>query len=88
MTLGYWRRRSMPIIAQVLLDTAGQPERVIRARLSAAYPFGEKRHWPYKVWLDEIQRQRHGPKARIRKVGRCATNHLGLELEGQDRLPF
>ena len=88
MILGYWRRRCMPIVAQVLMDTAGQPERVIRARLAAAYPFGKKHLWPYKVWLDEIQRQRHGPKARVRKVGKCATNLLGLELEGQERLPF
>jgi hypothetical protein len=28
-----------------------------RARLREAYPFGERKYHPYKIWLDEIRRQ-------------------------------
>jgi hypothetical protein len=28
----------------------------LRKRLSAAYPFGERKYWPYKVWLSEVNR--------------------------------
>jgi hypothetical protein len=32
-------------------------EKAIRKAISAAYPFGERDYWPYKVWLDEVRRQ-------------------------------
>jgi hypothetical protein len=32
---------------------------VIHAALLAAYPFGERKYHPYKIWLSEIRRQRH-----------------------------
>jgi len=48
-----WREIAAPIIANVI---ASKPEDLRRA-LRDAYPFGPRRHWPYKVWLDEIARQ-------------------------------
>jgi len=36
---------------------AGRPEHEIRAALRAAYPFGPRKHHPYKIWLDEIRVQ-------------------------------
>ena len=67
-----WRNRAAPIIAKALNDTKGEPERKIRQALFDAYPFGQRQHWPYAIWLDEIKRQRKlkpklgtfGPKAR------------------------
>lgn len=53
-----WRSVARPIIARVLFETQGQDERAIRRALREAYPFGERRFWPYKCWLDEIARQR------------------------------
>jgi hypothetical protein len=53
-----WRDRARPIVAQVLRDTAGQPEEVIKKALFDAYPFGERHYTPYKIWLNEIRRQR------------------------------
>ena len=50
-----WRNAAAPIIAEVLargLDVKAQ-----RAALRDAYPFGERRYHPYKIWLDEIARQ-------------------------------
>lgn len=53
----YWRTKATPIIRGVLVAHAGEPGRDVRRALRLAYPFGERRHWPYKVWLDEIRRQ-------------------------------
>lgn len=53
-----WRGICTPIIAKILQDTKGQPESVIRKALIDGYPFGERAMYPYKIWLDEIQRQR------------------------------
>ena len=29
----------------------------LRKALRESYPFGERRHHPYKVWCDEVRRQ-------------------------------
>ncbi len=55
--LSHWRRKAAPIIADVLAAMAGRPEYEIRAALRAAYPFGTRKHHPYKIWLDEIRVQ-------------------------------
>ena len=55
--LSHWRRKATPIIAEVLAAMAGRPEHEIRAALRAAYPFGPRKHHPYKIWLDEIRVQ-------------------------------
>lgn len=54
--------RARPIIAEVLRETEGLPEKEIRQALTAAYPFGERRMWPYKAWLAEVRAQRLGPR--------------------------
>jgi len=53
----YWRRIAAPIITDVLRDMAGKPEHEIRAALLNAYPFGLRRHHPYRIWRDEIRIQ-------------------------------
>lgn len=54
-----WRNRAAPIVAQVLAAHKGEPEQQIRRALREAYPFGMRAYHPYKIWLDEIHRQRH-----------------------------
>jgi hypothetical protein len=49
-----WRDRARPIIAQVLLETKGQDEKVVGKVLKEAYPWGERSMHPYKIWLSEI----------------------------------
>lgn len=71
MTSGYWRRQAKPIIEGVLKACAGCTEKEIRGALREAYPFGERAMWPYKVWLDEIKRQR-GLKPRATPVDNLA----------------
>lgn len=59
-----WRDHARPIIAQILKDTAGQDEAVIKKALYDAYPFGLREMHPYKVWFDEIKRQRGAQRPR------------------------
>lgn len=74
-----WRQVAAPIIARVLAETAGLEWAIVREALRQAYPFGERRYFPYKVWLDEIKRQR-GKKKHIVDV---AITPLFDALEGQ-----
>jgi hypothetical protein len=53
----HWRRIAAPIIAEVLREMGGKPEHEIRAALLNAYPFGPRRHHPYRIWRDEIRIQ-------------------------------
>ena len=53
-----WRDSCAVIIAKVLLETKGQDEKAIRKALFEAYPFGERKYHPYKIWLSEIKVQR------------------------------
>lgn len=55
-----WREKAAPIIAKVLREAEAKSwdEKQIRTTLKNAYPFGERRYYPYAAWLDEIKRQR------------------------------
>jgi hypothetical protein len=53
-----WRDIAAPIIADVLRETKGKEEKEIKKALFEAYPFNERQYHPYKIWLDEIKRQR------------------------------
>lgn len=53
-----WRDYARPIIQKVLKENQGQDEKSIRKALKEAYPFGERKYHPYKIWLDEIKVQR------------------------------
>ncbi len=69
-----WRRHSAPIIARILAEFPEGAER--KAALHGAYPFGERKYHPYKIWLDEIARQEHrkpklgtfGPKSKAHAI--------------------
>ncbi len=63
-----WRENCRPIIAKVLKETKGKDETEIKNALKESYPFGERRMWPYKVWLDEIKRQRGLKKSKSSDV--------------------
>lgn len=67
-----WRDIARPIIAKILEETRGQTEQLIKKALHEAYPFGERRYHPYKVWCDEIRRQRG------KKVDRQDRNTMSL----------
>lgn len=52
-----WRDKCAPLIARVIHEHQGEDEGAIRAALREAYPFGERRMWPYKVWCSEVNYQ-------------------------------
>lgn len=53
-----WRAICKPIINSVLIENDGKTEQEIRKALRDAYPFGERKYHPYKIWNDEIKVQR------------------------------
>jgi hypothetical protein len=53
-----WRDLARPIIREVLAETQGLSEKEIKAAIKDAYPFGERAYHPYKIWLDEVKKQR------------------------------
>lgn len=52
-----WRDSAAPIIAGVIQRVGREDMAELHKALREAYPFGERRRWPYKVWRDEIRRQ-------------------------------
>lgn len=53
-----WKERSWRTVREVLeeceRDGVTDPKER-RKRLSAAYPFGERKYWPYKMWLQVLK---------------------------------
>jgi len=85
-----WRdiaRRSVAAVIEQHPELADPTTpRLMRVRIfRPAYPFGERRYWPYKVWIDEIaiQTGRRDPRTR-RGVNR--PDQARLEACGQMRL--
>ena len=54
---GSWRRIAAPIISDIIRTHSDETEKEIRATLRAAYPFGERKRWPYTVWCSEVNIQ-------------------------------
>ena len=52
-----WRDRAAPIIREVILRVGREDAGKLKRELFDAYPFGERKYTPYKIWLDEIKRQ-------------------------------
>ena len=52
-----WRDVAAPIIARVIHEHIGEPEKAVRAALRDAYPWGERANHPYHVWCSEIRKQ-------------------------------
>jgi hypothetical protein len=76
MSRSSWRDKASPVIAEIL----ARPSLTIfeqNAELSKAYPFGERKYHPYKIWLDEIRRQRGGRT----EVGKRAEHEKLQEWE-------
>jgi hypothetical protein len=56
-----WRDWFRPIIAEVIgVFAPGDDVGYVRKAVLASWPvemLGEREHWPYAVWLDEVRRQ-------------------------------
>lgn len=76
-----WREHAAPVIQRILVAVVGQDERVVRKALREAYPFGPRKYWPYKVWCDEVRRQRGLKRLRLRRSRRRAIDDGQGEFE-------
>lgn len=56
--MSYWGEHARAVIAEAVARglEVGEGLPAITARIDAAYPFGPREHWPYKVWLRERRR--------------------------------
>lgn len=52
-----WREYAAPIIHEVITRVGREDEKALRKALREAYPFGERRYHPYKIWCSEVNRQ-------------------------------
>ena len=59
-----WRDRAKAVIARVVRENPGVNGEALRPLLQAAYPFGERKYTPYKVWLAEVAAQTGTAKAK------------------------
>lgn len=51
-----WRERAAQVIYKIIKDNPGITIKELRKKISKAYPFGERKYHPYKIWLDEVRR--------------------------------
>lgn len=69
-----WRDSARPLITKALENSKGKSEQEIRKALRDAYPWGERRMHPYKIWCDEIKVQRGLKKSKIAVTPKNQTN--------------
>lgn len=74
----HWRIEARKAIAQALKQTEGKPQDIVMTVIRDSYPFGERKRYPYKIWLDEVARMT-GKKAKRKS----AKNEMDLIANGQ-----
>jgi hypothetical protein len=52
-----WRQVASPIIKRVIAECGTGDMKLLRQKLRQAYPFGERKYHPYKIWCDEVRSQ-------------------------------
>lgn len=65
--LSRWRKVARITIAQVIDQVGRENDYELRKALHFAYPFGERKYHPYRVWLDEVKRQLGDTQRRRRR---------------------
>ncbi len=85
MSESHWRDSCAPIIARVIAENVGKDESVVRMALRKAYPYGQRKYHPYKIWLDEIARQL-GKKPPLGTFGKKTKERQVVADERQERL--
>ena len=51
------------VIAEVVRRVGLSNQKLLRSELRDAYPFGERKGWPYKAWLAQVKEQVGGMRA-------------------------
>ena len=77
---GSWRASAAPIIAKVIAEVGRDDIKALRKALRDAYPWHERRMWPYKVWCSEVRHQLFGKPARKRPDGLSPRDDQTLDM--------
>lgn len=48
-----WREQSAAVIARVVAEVGTDDQKALKKALFEAYPFGERKYHPYKIWCEE-----------------------------------
>lgn len=51
-----WRTHARATIAKLIPSIQNMDKATAKATIEAAYPFGPRLHWPYKIWREECRR--------------------------------
>ena len=54
-----WRSIAKATISSVIAENPGPGGSELKKLLQKAYPFGERRNHPYKIWCDEVKKTLH-----------------------------
>jgi hypothetical protein len=54
--MSIWADRSLEVIRRVVAEVGTDDKQALRKALFEAYPFGQRKYWPYKVWLQEVRK--------------------------------
>ena len=74
----HWRNIAAPIIAEVIERVGRENEKALKTALREAYPWGQRKYHPYKIWCSEIRIQLGKPKS---KKERCKSNDCEDQME-------
>ena len=72
-----WRFAAQRVIASIEHDYRDKPLSDLKAALHEAYPFGQRRNYPYKIWCEEqrLAIARH-PESQTKQAESAATEGL------------
>ena len=85
--MSYWRQRAREVILPYLKShpECTTPE-TMKAGLREVYPFGQRQYYPYRVWLDEVNKLvalHFGQTLKTKRPGTGVDSHQ-IPLLGDD----
>lgn len=75
--MSYWNVKSREVISAIVTEVGVDDEAALYRAILAAYPFGERRQWPYKVFCEEVKKTMAGIRLQKTRL-RPAPSQLGL----------
>lgn len=69
-----WDVISCRTIERVIRENQGADLKTLRKRISEAYPFGQRKYWPYKCWCREVKKALKDREFREKMGGKMIEN--------------
>lgn len=82
--VGAWYEYSCGVIIRVIAENQGGDPDELRKKVSEAYPFGQRRYYPYKAWLKAVTKLL-GPSEKKLKAHHQRVTDLE-SIKGQETL--